>query len=1110
MARGGAFSISPMRRSTGVILLIVFAVAVALTALGLGIGALVTNNSKSGVSTASIVSASSSSSSYSKVDVLSSEDDDRRLAPIVATLDPDLVDVCDRVVIRRSASRGMPVIIASNDLDAMTGVGYALADERFFQLDFYRKLGGARLSELMGSSTLGLDIQLWTIDPFPDHNQVYGLLPDAYREEIDAIAKGINVWLMGNESVLPGEYTLLGFANKSEIDPFTGVDIVNIGIALAFTTIDTSDLANTNKLGQLLASQPLSSITPGICAPTAGLPFSLAYNPDCFNLMRFLMTDLVGHGARRANFAMPTADEYLNWFNVTPGMNTWSKDHPSAKRAAQQDPQQPPVPTGTVEASLPANMDLVAPAVTASVTLATTFAQTLKERLESMAGGILLNPEHGSNAMAFNGPRVKSNIMGGTRSVLLGAPDNAPVFPSFFHHLRVIVDGENAPAECVAGGEGLRGKSADAYINFVIGIPLFVNTKNIAMSMTTRYADNVDIFVELLALSGGAPVAAISGRPSEAPRPTQLSVRQFYARVSGAVVSVLAPQVSVRIPANNYATVVSLSPIDATTLANATLASAATIQTMLSKSWRPVTLERMMRFKNVMEAENAFRESLLPASFHLIMADKSGNIAHMPVGLRVPLREDFELYKQPDIMGPQLIRDGYSMRPHRWILNASAAPNTPPFKYLPYEEFPHIVNPANHQLFQANQDPLGVAYNDPIEGTRMYRLTTGGMVYIQPVGRMSARAYQLNQELPASGSMSLDTIKSAESTRSPYYMTLVRYLIGAYDWAQAHPSSVTATSFLPGSAITPSAMSLLRRWGGKCVTAAIGDYDWNDDVSLPAPLTRSPARMNESAGCTVVAIAFDALLHQHADALCSAAGVSTVNQTARAEFCPMSETAMAWLMTYNETGGVLDSGLDLLATSVPVVATRDERRVLWLLKALDQGLASLSNATRFPVFAGSSDVSTYQWGKMHRFYAPHTVSSTFGVPTAFDVKLPRQPAADGLDGYPYPSGFMAPFQTITGLESGTAFPLQSVYSDDKLAKRHTTPHMRLVSALGGGSSSRWLFESVLQLGTSGLVKFVGLPGSLIVPATNNSDDQFYSWIANKYFDKDDDLYRPRP
>lgn len=1098
-----------MHRSTIRIALVLVAAA-ALAALGVGIAALVNSRGSSSSSSTASASVGASSKIYAHSDTgsnLPPIQSEKNMVPVLATLEPGTVDVCDRVVIRRGANRGLPVVMATNDLDAMTGVGYALADERFFQLDFYRKLGGARLSELMGPSTVSLDVQLWTIDPFPDHFQIYNNLPATYRDELDAIAKGINVWLLSASTAMPGEYSKLGFANKSQIDPFSGVDLVHVGIALAFTTIDTSDLTNTQKLQTLLASQ-VSGLPPfqtsGPCVNLAGFPFSLSYTAACKNLVRFLFNDLVGFGGRRANFATPTAEEYLTWFNVTPAVSDWSNGQPSAKRHAQQDQfQAPPVDDADVAATLPENMEDITAAVDATVANATSFVELLKERLESMSAGMLLSPEHGSNAMAFNGPRILSNIIGATRSVHTAAPDNAPVFPSFFHQIRVIITPKDAQPQCITGGEGFRNQAADAYVTFAIAVPLYVNTKDIAMGMTTRYADNVDLFVELIATGPGySPLAALSGRPAEAPRPTQVSVRQFYARIGGTSVPVTV-QSSIRIPANNYATVISYSPI---TSSNSTLASAVTIQTMLSKSWRTVSLERMMRFRNVMEAEAALRDSLLPSNFHLIMSDKLGNIAHMPVGLRVPLREDYEIHKQPDLMGPQLLRDGYSAKPHRWLLNASAAPNTPPFQYLPDNEVPHIVNPASHQLFQANQDPTGIAYADPVDGTGLYRYTTGGMVYLQPVGRggrMSARAYQIKQELPASGAMSLDTIKSAQSTRSPYYMALARYIVGAYDWAQANPSSVTATTFLPGSVISASAINLLRNWGGKCLSAAVGNYDWGDDVSLPPPLTRSAAVMDESAACTVAAISFDALLRQHAVYLCAAVGQTPTRPT----FCPMSESAMTWLFTYNTTGGILDSGLDMLATSTPLAATRDERRVLWLLKSLDSALAALRNAAMFPAYAGSTNVHTYQWGKIHRYHAAHVARNSAGQNNQWDVKLPRQPAADGLAGYPYPSGFSAPFQSIDNINSASVVPLEITYSGDFLGQRHNTPHLRQVAVLGAGASPLWQFESTFQLGAYAQMSYAGPSATpQLVPATNHSDDQFYAWIANKYFNKDDDLY----
>ena len=45
---------------------------------------------------------------------------------------------------------GVPYIYASNDLDAIFGQGYVHAQDRLWQMEFQRRVGAGRLSEVLG------------------------------------------------------------------------------------------------------------------------------------------------------------------------------------------------------------------------------------------------------------------------------------------------------------------------------------------------------------------------------------------------------------------------------------------------------------------------------------------------------------------------------------------------------------------------------------------------------------------------------------------------------------------------------------------------------------------------------------------------------------------------------------------------------------------------------------------------------------------------------------------------------------------------------------------------------------------------------------------------
>src|SRR5579871_568991 len=53
---------------------------------------------------------------------------------------------------------GIPTISARDDADLFFGFGYAMAQDRLFQLDYLRRRGAGRLAEILGPTGLELDL----------------------------------------------------------------------------------------------------------------------------------------------------------------------------------------------------------------------------------------------------------------------------------------------------------------------------------------------------------------------------------------------------------------------------------------------------------------------------------------------------------------------------------------------------------------------------------------------------------------------------------------------------------------------------------------------------------------------------------------------------------------------------------------------------------------------------------------------------------------------------------------------------------------------------------------------------------------------------------------
>lgn len=113
------------------------------------------------------------------------------------------------VTITRDAD-GVAHIVAQSEADALFGQGYVHAQERLWQMEFQRRVGFGRLSEVLGEATLETDRFLRTLGTGRAAVSAYERLDPPTRALLDAYAAGVNAYLAGDPP-LPIEFTVLGF-----------------------------------------------------------------------------------------------------------------------------------------------------------------------------------------------------------------------------------------------------------------------------------------------------------------------------------------------------------------------------------------------------------------------------------------------------------------------------------------------------------------------------------------------------------------------------------------------------------------------------------------------------------------------------------------------------------------------------------------------------------------------------------------------------------------------------------------------------------------------------------------------------------------------------------
>lgn len=120
---------------------------------------------------------------------------------------------------------GVPHIYADNQHDLFFAQGYTHAQERFFQMDFWRHIGAGRLSEMFGSSQVETDMFLRTLGFEALAEQEWAGMESPERDVLESYAAGVNAYLdthSGAEISL--EYAILPLQNSEyQIDPWSPV-----------------------------------------------------------------------------------------------------------------------------------------------------------------------------------------------------------------------------------------------------------------------------------------------------------------------------------------------------------------------------------------------------------------------------------------------------------------------------------------------------------------------------------------------------------------------------------------------------------------------------------------------------------------------------------------------------------------------------------------------------------------------------------------------------------------------------------------------------------------------------------------------------------------------
>ena len=147
--------------------------------------------------------------------------------------------------------RGVPHIYATTSHDLFMAQGYVHAQDRFWQMEFWRRIGEGQLSEIFGESQLKTDRFLRTLGIVPAAERSWEAMDEESQAILQAYAEGVNAYIEENKEDLPLEFKVLGLTGvRFTPDPWTPLHTIT------WATMMSLDLGRNYK-SELLRAQLL-------------------------------------------------------------------------------------------------------------------------------------------------------------------------------------------------------------------------------------------------------------------------------------------------------------------------------------------------------------------------------------------------------------------------------------------------------------------------------------------------------------------------------------------------------------------------------------------------------------------------------------------------------------------------------------------------------------------------------------------------------------------------------------------------------------------------------------------------------------------------------------
>lgn len=353
--------------------------------------------------------------------------------------------------------------------------------------------------------------------------------------------------------------------------------------------------------------------------------------------------------------------------------------------------------------------------------------------------------------------------------------------------------------------------------------------------------------------------------------------------------------------------------------------------------------------------------------------DVKGNIAFIQSG-EFPIRQDLSTSHLTDVP-PFFVRNGQLGESNRWIpLKRNLKSQSLPYKIIPFDSNPHIINPEQGVIVNANNDTVGATLDNHPLGHKLSSVP--GIYYLGykavPGERAALITKLLQEKIRNHQKITIGDMKSIQlNNQSLLAKQFVPYILAAYKKATTKKASA-ALKELGKDKKLKQAIGYLQRWNDSTPTGIKSGHNSSNENSI-----------NYSIAATLYYVWQGRFIKNTIEKTLLSNGLPAVNYDIG------TGAILHLLRTFGKTHGVGASRLNFF--NVKNIKNPSEAKDFLILKSMQEALKLLKSDAFSQAFDLSSNLHDYRWGKLHRIVFKNVIGNNIPTLGGYKNLTPKLP-----------------------------------------------------------------------------------------------------------------------